>query len=185
MPKLNYANQADELLKSWNMTFTSELIGADCPRFCEDARAGRNMGDVSKFPRKTHIHGKHYRCTFAQPGKSPLIIEFWNSYADEEYNAFRTLGFHERNERRLKPWTKRNAQGELVTGYWAKTPTAYDVLASLEKYPVGGFSEFCREFGYDEDSRQAEPIWRSCADQFERVSRFFSLEQLEQVREIA
>lgn len=30
-----------------------------------------------------------------------------------------------------------------------RKPTAYDVLASIEKYDVGSFEDFCNEFGYD------------------------------------
>ena len=37
------------------------------------------------------------------------------------------------------------------------------------------FSDFCAEFGYSEDSRNAERTWRACkraADKFKRVSGF-------------
>lgn len=192
-----YTRQAEELLKSWGMTFKAELVGADCPQFCEDAIAQKDMDKVQQFPRKTHIHGKHYRCTFTAPrpwgheaqqdtGRWQLptfVVEFWNSYADEEYNALRS-DFIERERRGLKKWTKRNTDGALVTGYWAKTPTAYDVISCLQKYPVGTFAEFCAEFGYDEDSRRAEATWRAACDEYARLSRFFKPEQIEQLQEV-
>ena len=34
-------------------------------------------------------------------------------------------------------------------GHGGAEPTAYDVLASIEKYDVGSFEDFCSEFGYD------------------------------------
>lgn len=34
-------------------------------------------------------------------------------------------------------------------GHGGAEPTAYDVLASIEKYDVGSFEDFCNEFGYD------------------------------------
>lgn len=34
-------------------------------------------------------------------------------------------------------------------GHNKKQPTAYDVLASIEKYDVGSFEDFCNDFGYD------------------------------------
>lgn len=41
-----------------------------------------------------------------------------------------------------------------------------DAVSGLED-----FSEFCREFGYDEDSRRAEKVWKSCRRSYEKLSR--------------
>lgn len=41
-----------------------------------------------------------------------------------------------------------------------------DAVSGLES-----FSDFCREFGYDEDSRSAEKIWKSCRRSYEKLSR--------------
>ncbi len=35
------------------------------------------------------------------------------------------------------------------------------------------FDEFCSEFGYDTDSRQAEKIYRKCIKQYDRLSKIF------------
>ena len=39
-----------------------------------------------------------------------------------------------------------------------KRPDEYDVLACLEKYPVGSFQDFCDEFGYDAWDYDADDV---------------------------
>lgn len=36
------------------------------------------------------------------------------------------------------------------------------------------FHEFCGEFGYDEDSRRAEKVWKACQKSNEKAKRLFS-----------
>lgn len=63
-----YEKQANEFLSANGIEFRAVLIGDDCPPFCEDAQHDRDMNNVNTFPRKTHIHGKHYRGTFSSKG---------------------------------------------------------------------------------------------------------------------
>ena len=165
-----YEKQADDMLRAMDVAFSVQFIGSDCPGFCKDAP--RAMGEVDNYPRKAHIHGKHYRCTFSRGPADPLIMDFWNSYADEEllrlgtraYRTGETLMKFRHNE---KPMVR-----------------AYDVWACMEKSDPGTFSEFCAEFGYDEDSRRAEAVWRACIDEWTRVSRFFTAPEIEQLQEV-
>ena len=60
----DYKKQAEEFLTKHRIKFSAVLIGSDCPPFCPDAKAQKDMDKVDMYPRKTHIHGKHYRCTF-------------------------------------------------------------------------------------------------------------------------
>lgn len=57
-------------------------------------------------------------------------------------------------------------------------PTMYDVLSCLQKYDVGEFDDFCKEFGYTftcvlEYSR-AKKIHRGCQKEYKAVMRLFS-----------
>lgn len=63
-------------------------------------------------------------------------------------------------------------------------PTAYDVLACLQKYDVGSFEDFCGEFGYDEDSRMAEKTYKAVCKEYEKLCTIFSEEEMELMREI-
>ena len=53
----------------------------------------------------------------------------------------------------------------MGTGHHGAPPSAASVVHSLMSDGRAGeqsFEEFCSDFGYDEDSRQAEKIWKAC-----------------------
>ena len=65
-----------------------------------------------------------------------------------------------------------------------KAPTAYDVLACLQKYDVGTFENFCSEFGYDEDSRTAEKVYKAVCEEYLNVCKLWSDSEIEELAEI-
>lgn len=69
-------------------------------------------------------------------------------------------------------------------GSGGHTPTAYDVLACLTKYDPGNFMDFCKDFGYDEDSRTAERIYKGVQKEWDKVSKMFGdvIEQLQEIQ---
>jgi hypothetical protein len=66
----------------------------------------------------------------------------------------------------------------------AEEPTMYDILTCLQKYDCGTFADFCGEFGYDEDSRNAERIYKAVCKEFTAVERLFSdvIEELQEIQ---
>ena len=61
------------------------------------------------------------------------------------------------------------------TGHGGKAPGVAEVLRAIESDANAGdrtFEEFCDEFGYDQDSRKAERIWRACRGVGKRIRRF-------------
>ena len=65
-----------------------------------------------------------------------------------------------------------------------KMPSAYDVLACLD-YWQGTFSEFCREYGYSDDSISALNTYNSVIKQSEGLKELFTFAELEKLGEIA
>lgn len=65
-----------------------------------------------------------------------------------------------------------------------RKPSAYDILTCLTKNDPGTFSNFCAEFGYDDDIRKAETIYQLVQKEWEQVSAFFTALELEQLQEI-
>ena len=64
-------------------------------------------------------------------------------------------------------------------------PRAYDFLACMDPFaPVGSFKEFCRNYGYDEDSRRAEKIYRSLKREVDSLWKISTEEQLEELSTI-
>lgn len=186
-----YQEQANKFLAEHGLEFRAVLIGSDCPPFCEDADKQIAMDEVDKYPRRTHIHGKHYRCTLSGKGRGHVTFDFWNSYSDEEENFF-AFGQHGS----LQNW---------VTGrencYWDKyrvgrkypgaprlkkkhLPTAYDLLTAIVKSDPGTFHDFCQDFGYDEDSRKAEQVYHNVVREWDKVQKFFTADELAAVQEI-
>lgn len=63
-------------------------------------------------------------------------------------------------------------------------PTAYDVICCLQRSDVGSFNDFCNEFGYDFDSRKAEKTYFAVVKEYNKVQRFFTQSEIEQLQEI-
>lgn len=61
---------------------------------------------------------------------------------------------------------------------------AYDVVSSLTKYNPGMFSDFCSDYGYDEDSRKAFTAYGEVCAEWRKVSSFFSAAEIEEMQEI-
>lgn len=63
-------------------------------------------------------------------------------------------------------------------------PTAYDVICCLTKNDPGTFEDFCSDFGYDNDSRKAHKTYKAVVKEWEKVSGFFTEDELNQLMEI-
>jgi hypothetical protein len=63
-------------------------------------------------------------------------------------------------------------------------PTMYDILACLTKYNPETFEDFCSEYGYNEDSINAQKTYKAVKREFNGVYRLFSdiLEQLQEIQ---
>ena len=57
----------------------------------------------------------------------------------------------------------------------------YSVLCSVgsEYTTANTFEEFCSDFGYDEDSREAERIFHACQEQTAKLKKIFSVKEIE------
>jgi len=61
------------------------------------------------------------------------------------------------------------------TGHAMAAPSLPTVLSSLVSDADAGsesFEDFCGSFGYDEDSRKAEKIWKACKKIAPQIKRF-------------
>lgn len=66
------------------------------------------------------------------------------------------------------------------------TPTPYDILACIsgDAYCPETFSDFCAEYGYDEDSIKAMQTWKRADSFAQRLRAFFTATELQQLSEI-
>jgi hypothetical protein len=188
---MNYQKQATDFLTQHGLEFRSVLVGSDCPPFCEDAKAERDMDKTDSYPRKTHIHGKHYRCTISGKDRGHVTFDFWNCYADEEYNYLLKNSDHASFDLLRKHFGVHGAESAINMGVriarkaGPKMVKAYDLLACIQKYDVGTFHDFCGDFGYDEDSRSAKQVYVSVCKEYQKVRKFFTDAELVQLQEIS
>lgn len=175
----DYEQESQAFIDKIGVKFEAVLVGSDCPKFCEDAQKKREMDKINVYPRKSHIHGKHYRCTFTREGRDPFIVEFWNSYADEEQNYFTQGG------RNIPALAENYAMAMRYKGKKRTKVQPYDVLACIQKHDPGTFDDFCGDFGYDTDSRRAEEIYHAVVREWRDVRRFFKPEEMGELEEIA
>ncbi len=181
--RTDYDKQSQDFLDRANVSFAVVLIGSDCPMFCEDKGKGKDLDKVDTYPRKSHIHGKHYRATFgrvnidaqnANHKTGTFTVDYWNSYADEEHNK---LG---------SPAYRNGETGIMFLGSRNKKRTVkpYDVLTCVQKSDPGTFEDFCADFGYDNDSRKAERVYRAVVEEWRKVRSFFTEAEIEALQEI-
>ena len=111
----------------------------------------------TKFSAKFHRYGNHFE-------------------DDIEYRAIFTCTF----KRDGKQFSLKFGQS-IVAGN--TPPEAYDVLACLQKYDIGSFEDFCSEFGYHKTD-ESMCVYAKVCKEFEKVSNFWTEEELEQLREI-
>lgn len=63
-------------------------------------------------------------------------------------------------------------------------PSNYEILASLQKGNPMSFEEFCSDYGYEEDSRSAERVYKAVKEEWLNVERLWTDAEIEQLQEI-
>lgn len=64
------------------------------------------------------------------------------------------------------------------------TPTNYSILSCLNEDYSTDFEDFCSNYGYSEDSRQAEKIYNAVRKETEGLKRVLNETQLEELNSI-
>lgn len=177
--KTNYQKQAEDFLKKTGSKLEVEFL--------------RNGKYFSTDKENRDI----YKCTLSR-GTRSYTFEFGQSLVNSGF--YYTMGRQKINIDRkyLQPEHSKNLihhvrkdssyafmnnGGSDVIHYPTK-PTAYDILACLQKYDVGSFEDFCSDFGYDSDSRNAEKIYISVVNEYTQLCILFTDSEMEEMQEI-
>ena len=163
--------QAKQFLVDCNAIMEINFIGKEVP---------------SHWLGETKPHNK-YQFTITTPkGKytSYFWASLWNTMESEmtaddlarkKYKAhYDVLRMHERT----------NVLRELKSRKANAIPSAYDILAAVEKYGYDSFSDFCDAFGYSTDSISAMETYLACGEEYAGLRRIFTEGQMEELREI-
>mgnify|MGYP001578815814 CR=1 FL=1 len=65
-----------------------------------------------------------------------------------------------------------------------KKPTEYDLICCIQKTDPGTFNEFCSEYDYNNDSIKDFQLYQRVCDEWERVRKFFTSEELKLLQEV-
>lgn len=153
----NYETQANEFLHQTNTEFKVEFLKHDF-----HFEGDKEKRDI-------------YRITLTR-GKRKYSFNFGQSInASDKYIVY--------NNPQYRSQTRIAGQDcELNKNF--DSPSAYDVLACLQKYEVGTFKNFCDDFGYDEDSRRAEKTYKAVCEEYKSLCTLYTDKELEKMQEI-
>lgn len=156
----DYQKQADDFLKSCGATLTARFLFSG-PYFPDD----KDQRDV-------------YEITITRKDRKPWVFKFGQSIAHSQSGVEKELAILDRKG--FPSWSKKALEAKRKK----QPPTAYDVLACIEKHDVGTFDDFCAEFGYDTDSRKAETLYFAVQKEGKECQRMFGdvLEALQEIQ---
>lgn len=117
-------------------------------------------------------HGLTFKAVYIEHGK--------HFPDDKEERDIWRLSIH----RGRRSFSVRYGNSLAASDYGNTPPTAYDLLACLTKYDPGTFANFCGDYGYSEDSRKDEKVYKAVVREWAKVSRFFTAAELEELQDI-
>lgn len=125
-----------------------------------------------------------YKITLKR-GARKYVFNFGQSIA----NSSHYVDVHLSNKPRISKEKAIQIYGNTILGLKrsfrnGKVPSAYDVLACLQKYDVGTFKNFCDEFGYNTDSIKAENTYKAVVNEYQSLCTLYSDAELEKLQEI-
>lgn len=175
-----YEKQAEAFLKETKTEFKAVFLRHG--KHFEDDKDKRDIYEIT-----LKRGDRAYKFPFGQSiVNSGFKLINTNTNQETKYTWFKELTYNtDRDGKRLTRDIKDKIGSlgcfKIVLG---TAPSAYDVLACLEKNEVGSFSEFCDEFGYDTDSRKAETTYKAVLNEYENLKMLYSDEELSKMQEI-
>lgn len=174
----NYEQQAIDFLNSTNTTLSIEFLKNDF--HFENDNSKRDIYNII-----IQRGNRRFSFKFGQSvANSQKYVKTFNS---GKHIEFTTSGYCLKGNTKVLDVEKyisifpHAEQPKLVQGV---EPTAYDILACLEKYEVGTFEDFCDNFGYDLDSRSAKKTYKAVLKEYKNVCKIWNESELEQLQEI-
>lgn len=168
-----YEWQAKDFLESCNARISIDLVGKEPNPLWNDDKPRNKYSFVITTPK----------------GKMQGI--FWDNLYRTELSSLSYDKFLEKLQRK-----SRNAIIPMGTPSYTKfrnmkleaKPSAYDILACLEKYDVGSIDDFMHDFGYEirstRDFTNLLNAYNAVIQEYNDLCRIFTPEQIKILREI-
>lgn len=168
--KSEYTKKAEQLMKTLNITYTIEYDGIGI-------NPSRNDKD------KRTMYSVHL-----ENSRGSMDFTFWGSILEAELRKMSMDDYCRIYMRSCYQDLSYAEKSKADRAYQKKLKECkvdiYDVVAALQKYEVGSFSDFCDKYGYDEDSRRAERIYLACTNEYYKLKKMLTEEEMEMLREV-
>lgn len=169
-----YQQQALDFLKACNATMEIEFIGAETNmNWNEDTKRNKYRFTI------TTLRGKMSGDFWDSIHNTEIILMTPEIYSRKVYRTYyECLMNHE----------KVKLRNQLKALKEKAVPTAYDILACLQKYDVGTMNDFFDEFGFEvhsvDDMFSFMNTYNAVVKEYRDLCRIFTEEQMEMLREI-
>ncbi len=162
----DYNKQAQDFLDKAKITFKADLaVPQTAPRWAKDGQHGIKWSIELTRYRAEMRADKDIAGVKNEYKKAIMSVQFffWDSVANKEaIDRHNETAMHQRKY---------------------PAPSAYDVLAGLYS-PAESFEDFCANYGYSEDSREAERTYNEVKELNTKLENFLTAEELEALQEI-
>ena len=180
-----YDLQAEKFLKETETTFKAEFLKNGKHFDSDDAPRDIYLITLKRGEREFNFDfGQSLNCSGKYKG---LITQTFTQEKDKIENLKKGQCFTEEEFKKVF-WKHKESFGRLKgiieLNKDFKTPSAYDVLASLTSYDPDTFKEFCSSYGYDEDSRKAEAIYKKVVEEWNNIKMLWNDEEIKKLQEI-
>ena len=169
-----YDIQANEFLKKTNTEI--KIVFKENAKYFYNDKEPRDIYNI------TLIRGnRKYTFTFGNSLRdSGFYVQIGRTKHPLPYNLL--------NSKNLRNYIKNHIDYNFIYSidkiHYPVAPTAYDILACLEKYDYESFEDFCSQLGYDTDSRNVERIYNACKDQYLHLISLYNEEEMEMLKDI-
>lgn len=169
-----YQQQALDFLEKCNATMEIEFIGVE---------TNMNWNEDTKRNK--------YRFTITTP-KGKMSGDFWDSIRNTEITLMTPEQYCRKYYRQYHEGLMRHEQARIRKALQEEkakaVPTAYSILACLQKYEVGTMNDFFHEFGYEvhsaDDMFTFMNTYNAVVKEYCDLCRIFTEEQMEMLREM-
>lgn len=173
--KSEYDIQAEDFLNKTQTFFSVKFL--ENGKYFPDDKEARDIYEITLLKK-----GREYKFRFGQSINCSAKFRYYDKYKTMTWINFNNLldmrKYHSKNERMMLN------KGDYIENKGFKESRPYDVLASLTKFEVGTFENFCSEFGYNSDSKHAEKIYNAVVDEYLNIQRLFNDDEIALMREI-
>ncbi len=158
---MDYEKQAQDFLRDCGVLFVIEkAVPQLSPRWAKNGK-----------------HGTQWSVQLGLLKEKPsATVQYWGTDKDNLMHCDPIIQFFFWSSIVSKEKAEHSYKGE-------KKPSAYDVLASIYS-PAESFEDFCSNYGYDTDSREAYATYEEVRALNAKIESVFTPKQLEALQEI-